>query len=322
MATTETNQDFHPITLSIAVPVFNEADGLSAFFEAVIPVLEANTDSFEIVCVNDGSSDATWQLLTERAAADPRIRALDLSRNFGKEAALTAALDHCRGKAVIPMDADLQDPPELIATMLDKWREGYEVVLARRRSRNADSLSKRLSAQWFYNIFNLLSEIPIPANTGDYRLMDASVVTALRQLKEHNRFMKGLFAWVGFRQCTVEFDRQSRHTGQTKWKKWKLWNFALDGILAFSVLPLKVWVYFGLLVSGFSFLYGSFLIVRTLIQGIDVPGYASIMVVMLFLGGVQLIGLGVLGEYIARIYREVKQRPLYVIRQSIGISDD
>lgn len=305
-----------PRKLSLAVPLYNEEAGVEAFFDRIIPILEGLPVEFEIVCVNDGSTDRTWECLCQKANGDNRIRIIDLSRNFGKEAALTAALDNCTGDAAVPIDADLQDPPEVIPQMVEKWLEGFEVVVARRRSRRTDSTGKRLTSSWFYKVFNRLSETQLPENAGDFRLMDRKVLDAMGRLGEQNRFMKGLFAWVGFRSCLVEFDREARHAGSTKWKKRKLWNFALSGIIAFSELPLKIWVYFGGLISAFSFVYGTFLIIRTLLYGIDVPGYASIMVVMLFLGGVQLIGLGILGEYLARIYKEVKKRPLYLIRET------
>ncbi len=303
--------------LSVAVPFFNEEAAIQAFFDRILPVLEKITDNFEIVCVNDGSSDQTWEKLSKMAAADARIRGLDLSRNFGKEAAMTCALDHCSGDAVIPIDADLQDPPELIEEMVEKWHDGYEVVLARRKSRHADSSAKRYTAHTFYKVFNWVSDIPIPEHVGDFRLMDRKVVEAMKHMNEQNRFMKGLFAWVGYKTYILEFDRETRVAGTTKWKKWKLWNFALDGIFAFSVLPLKVWVYFGGIVSLLSFLYGLFLIFLTLLYGRDIPGYASLMVVILFLGGIQLIGLGILGEYLGRVYKEVKKRPIYLVRNRI-----
>ena len=303
------------VTLSIAVPFYNEELVVDFFFNTLVPLLEQVTPRYEIVCVNDGSTDNTWKRLREYGEKDSRIRPIDLSRNFGKEAALTCALDHCRGAAVIPIDADLQDPPQLIPDMVDKWREGFEVVLARRRSRSADSGAKRMTAHTFYKVFNWVSDISIPEHVGDFRLMDRKVVQAMRQMNEQNRFMKGLFAWIGFKTCTLEFDRDKRVAGATKWKKWKLWNFALDGIFAFSVLPLKIWIYFGGIVSLFSFLYGTLLIFLTILFGRDIPGYASLMVVMLFLGGIQLIGLGVLGEYLGRVYKEVKRRPIYLVRE-------
>lgn len=303
------------VLLSIAVPFYNEEETIDILFSRLIPILEGITDLFEIVCVNDGSTDGTWAALKSWTAKNSRIKGIDLSRNFGKEAALTCALEHCKGDAVVPIDADLQDPPELIVDMVKKWQEGYDVVVARRKSRSTDTLGKRLTAHGFYRVFNWMSETEIPEHVGDFRLMDRKVVEAMCQMNEQNRFMKGLFAWVGYRTCTLEFDRDKRVAGSSKWRNWKLWNFALDGIFAFSVLPLKIWVYFGVLVSFFSFLYASFLIILTLISGKDIPGYASLMVVVLFLGGIQLIGLGILGEYLARVYKEVKKRPLYLIRK-------
>lgn len=301
--------------LSLAVPFYNEEETIDHFFEVVIPILESVSLPFEIVCVNDGSHDRTWNMLCAYADRDKRIRVLDLSRNFGKEAALTAALDHCCGEAVIPIDADLQDPPELIPAMVEKWREGYEVVLARRKSRESDSFAKKHTSKGFYHILNLVADTDIPPHVGDFRLIDRKVLEAMQQMHEQNRFMKGLFAWVGYKTTTLEFDRRARAAGITKWRKWKLWNHALDGIFAFSVKPLKLFVILGGLVSLFSFIYASYLIIRTLAFGRDVPGYASLMVVILFLGGIQLVGMGVLGEYLGRIYKEVKKRPLYLVRK-------
>jgi polyisoprenyl-phosphate glycosyltransferase len=302
--------------ISIAVPFYNEEEAIDSFFEAIVPILQSTGCSFEIVGVNDGSTDNTWELLCKYTEKYPFFRALDLSRNFGKEAALTAALDYCRGLAVIPIDADLQDPPELIPKMIEKWKEGYEVVVARRCSRSSDSMLKRFSAGRFYQIFNLLSEHPITPDAGDFRLMDYRVVVALKQLRESNRFMKGLFSWVGYRTAVLEFDRQPRSAGNTKWSPIKLIGLAWDGIAAFSYFPLRIWTYLGLTISLLSFIYASFLIIRTVVGGIDVPGYSSIMVVMLFLGGIQLIGLGVLGEYLGKVYKEVKQRPIYLVRET------
>lgn len=304
----------HPV-LSLAVPFYNEEEAIEHFFDVVLPILDGLPVSCEIVCVNDGSHDKTWEMLCQKADIDVRVRAIDLSRNFGKEAALTAALDHCRGGAIIPIDADLQDPPELIPEMVEKWKEGYEVVLAKRKSRDTDTFSKKQTSKGFFHILNMMADIEIPANVGDFRLIDRKVLEAMGQLNEQNRFMKGLFAWVGYKTITLEFDRRPRAAGITKWRKWKLWNHALDGIFAFSVMPLKIWIFFGGIVSAFSFLYGSFLIIRTLVFGRDIPGYASMMVVVLFLGGIQLIGLGVLGEYLGRVYKEVKKRPLYLVRE-------
>ncbi|MEI8054692.1 MAG: glycosyltransferase family 2 protein [bacterium] len=236
-------------------------------------------------------------------------------RNFRKEAALTAGIDFATGDAVIPIDADLQDPPELIVTMLQKWEEGFEVVLAKRRKRLGDSWLKRNSANCFYKFHNWLADFKIPDNVGDFRLMDRAVVEALKKLSERQRFMKGLFAWIGFKSTIIEYDRSIRISGTTKWNKWKLWNFAIDGITSFSTLPLRIWSYLGFLLALFAFLYGSWIMLRTVISGVDLPGYASLFVAILFIGGVQLIGIGVLGEYLGRVYQETKQRPIYVVRK-------
>ena len=241
------------------------------------------------------------------------IRIINFSRNFGKEAALTAGLDKARGEAAIPIDVDLQDPPELIKELVARWREGYDVVLAKRADRTSDSFAKRVSADLFYKLNGKISNVDIPNNVGDFRLMSKRVVEALKQLPENQRFMKGLFAWVGFKTVAIEYVREKREAGQSSFNGWKLWNFALDGITSFSTLPLRIWLYIGALVSFLSFLYGSFIILKTLIFGVDLPGYASLAVIMLFLGGIQLIGIGILGEYIGRIYSESKRRPSYII---------
>ena len=241
------------------------------------------------------------------------IRIINFSRNFGKEAALTAGLDKARGETAIPIDVDLQDPPELIKELVAKWREGYDVVLAKRADRTSDSFAKRVSADLFYKLNGKISNVDIPNNVGDFRLMSKRVVEALKQLPENQRFMKGLFAWVGFKTIAIEYVREKREAGQSSFNGWKLWNFALDGITSFSTLPLRIWLYIGALVSFLSFLYGSFIILKTLIFGVDLPGYASLAVIMLFLGGIQLIGIGILGEYIGRIYSESKRRPSYII---------
>lgn len=300
--------------LSIVCPMRNETEVVDAFLSRLINVLDGIGDTFEIVCVNDGSRDSTLEKLRVRQGNEPRLRVIDLSRCFGKEAALTCGIDHARGAAVIPIDADLQDPPELIAEMVSVWRKGFDVVLAQRIDRSSDRLLKRKSAEWFYRLHNAISESPIPANVGDFRLMDRRVVEALRQLPERRRFMKGLFAWVGFRQATVPYVREARAAGHSSFSGWRLWNFALEGITSFSTAPLRVWSYLGLLIALVSFAYGLFIIGRTLLFGRDLPGYASLMTMVLFLGGVQLIGLGVLGEYIGRLYGEAKQRPVYIVR--------
>lgn len=306
------------VELSIVIPMYNEEANLEQLIRRLITILNDLNISYEIICVNDGSTDRTLEKLLEYHNRFPCIKVIELSRNFGKEIALSAGLDYTRGAAVIPIDADLQDPPELIPKLLAKWREGYEVVYATRRLRQGETFTKRFTADLFYRVIDYLSDIPIPKNTGDFRLMDRRVVDALVRLPERTRFMKGLFAWVGFKQTAIFYDREPRHSGDTSWNYWRLWNLALEGITSFSVLPLKLWSYIGLLLSLLSLGYATFLIMRTLWLGIDVPGYASIMVVVLFLGGIQLITLGTIGEYLARIYIEVKARPLYLVRQLYG----
>lgn len=302
--------------LSLAVPFYNEGEVISLFFKEVIPVLEKlEKMQFEIVCVNDGSRDDTLQQLLRYAAQDPRVRVVDLTRNFGKEAALSAAIDESLGDIVIPFDADLQDPPRVIASLVEKWREGYDVVLARRNNRDSDSVLKRWTAVTFYRLHNAVSEVKIPENVGDFRLMSRSVVDSLKCLPETRRFMKGLFAWVGYKTAVVDYTREARAAGNTKFSGWKLWNFALEGFTSFSTLPLRIWTYAGSAVAVFALGYAAYLIVRTTISGVDVPGYASLATAILLLGGIQLIGIGILGEYVGRIYFESKKRPVYLINR-------
>lgn len=305
-------------TLSIVVPMYNEEDVLEFLFERLISELELIGESYEIICVNDGSSDSTLELLIAASNANPRIKIISFSRNFGKEVALTAGLDHASGRAVVPIDADLQDPPELINSFLEYWHAGYDVVYGVRRKRENDTWVKRTSAALFYRIINFLAGVHIPKNAGDFRLMDRRVVDAMRELRERNRFMKGLFAWVGFRHIGVSYSRPDRAAGKTKFSYWKLWNFAIDGITGYSTLPLRFAGYLGLATALLSVLYGVLLVVRTLFWGVDVAGYASVMVAVLLLGGIQLMMLGIIGEYIGRVYQESKNRPLYVIESKIG----
>jgi glycosyltransferase involved in cell wall biosynthesis len=308
------------VQLSVIVPVKDEEEAVGPFVARVAPILERlfADGAWEILFIDDGSEDATMPAILAAHSREPRVRALSLSRNFGKEAALSAGLDHAAGRAVVPMDVDLQDPPEVIGDMLAKWREGYEVVYGVRRDRSTDSLPKRLTADLYYRAHNYLSDDKIPEHAGDFRLLDRSVVDVIRSMPERNRFMKGLFAWGGFRQAAVEYDRVPRTVGKTKFRYWKLWTLALDGITSGSTMPLRIWSYIGVVIALLSLAYAIFLAVRTSLFGIDVPGYASIMVATLFLGGVQLISLGVLGEYIGRILVETKQRPIYIVRQRIG----
>ena len=309
-------------TLSILVPMHNEAPVVDLFFDRIEAVLGNLDLSYEIVCINDGSRDDTLAKVRVRQSVNPRIKIIDLSRNFGKEQALTAGLDFAAGDAVVPIDADLQDPPEVIGDFVRLWRDGYDVVYGVRAQRSGDSLGKRLTARLFYHLFNSLTEVRIPENTGDFRLMDRRVVDALRRLPERNRFMKGLFAWVGFRQTGVEYDHDARAAGASKFRFWRLWNLALDGITAFSTLPLRVWSYVGVAISVIAFLYAAFILFWTLALGISVPGYASLIVVVLFLGGIQLITLGVIGEYLGRLYAEAKRRPTYVVGRTYGFEED
>ncbi|MEM7593851.1 MAG: glycosyltransferase family 2 protein [Cyanobacteria bacterium P01_A01_bin.83] len=306
------------VEISVVVPLYNESQSIEYLFTRLTPVLEQLNTSYEVICVNDGSQDDTLPRLIGCRQKNSAIKIVNLSRNFGKEIALTAGIDYASGAAVIPIDADLQDPPELISQLIAKWREGYDVVYATRRSRQGETWIKKISAIAFYHTIGKMSHVPIPANTGDFRLLDRRVVTAIKKLPERTRFMKGLFAWVGFKQTSVLFDREPRYSGTTTWNYWKLWNFALDGIISFSFLPLKVWSYIGVTISMISLLYALILVLRTLIFGVDVPGYASLMVAILFLGGIQLITLGVLGEYLGRVYEEVKGRPLYFVREEYG----
>ena len=314
-----------PIVLSIVVPVKDEEQGIAPFVTRVVEVLDKLADpaasSFEILFIDDGSTDQTMAEIRRACAADPRVRAISLSRNFGKEAALSAGLDHAKGSAVVPLDVDLQDPPEALGEMIAKWREGFEIVYGVRVNRQSDSLPKRLTADLYYRAHNALSQDKIPEHAGDFRLLDRVVVDVIRAMPERTRFMKGLFAWAGFKSAAVSYHREERTVGATKFDYWKLWTLAVDGITSASTVPLRVWSYLGGAVALFALGYAIFIIVQTLTSGIEVPGYASMMVAVLFLGGLQLLSLGVLGEYVGRILTEVKHRPLYVVRETIG-SDD
>jgi len=301
--------------VSVLVPFFQEGPGVERFCEELCLVLDATPSvRFEVICVDDGSTDDTLGRLIKVVDHDARFRVIELSRNFGKEAALSAALDASQGDAVIPIDADLQDPPRLIPEMLAEWTKGADVVLARRVDRLRDSWLKRTSARLFYRLHNHLAEIEIPDNVGDFRLMSRPVVNALKQLPERNRFMKGIFAWVGFKTATLDYARTPRVAGTSKFSGWKLWNFAIEGFTSFSTTPLRMWTYVGGIGALAAATYAFVIILRTLIRGVDVPGYASLLVAVLFMGSIQLIGIGMLGEYIGRIYMETKQRPQYIVR--------
>ncbi len=307
--------------LSLVAPMFNEAENVEAFYARAVAVLEGIGEPFELVLVNDGSRDDTLARLAELHRRDPRVKVVNLSRNFGKEIALSAGLDLASGDAVIPIDADLQDPPELIVEMVARWREGWDVVYAQRTSRSGESWLKRATSYAFYRVMRRLTRIEIPQDTGDFRLMDRRVVTALRGLREQHRFMKGLFGWVGFRQVALPYARDPRHAGKTKWNYLRLWNFAIEGITSFSFVPLQIATYLGATVALLAFGYAAYFFLKTLLYGPDVPGYPSLLVIILFLGGVQLLTLGVLGEYVGRIYAESKHRPLYVVREKLGFSE-
>ncbi|HEY9016829.1 glycosyltransferase family 2 protein [Thiomicrospira sp.] len=302
------------VDLSIVVPCYNEEAVIPIFLTTIEPILKSLELSYELVFVNDGSRDNTLGVLQQAKSDYPQIRIINFSRNFGKEAALSAGIDFAEGKALIPMDVDLQDPPELIPEMVRIWREdGIDVVLAKRTDRSKDSFFKRWSANIFYRLNNLISVNRIPENVGDFRLVSRRCVEAIKLMGETQRFMKGIFAWVGFKTHTIEYQRDERQAGQTSFNAWKLWNLALEGITSFSTAPLRIWLYVGLIAWCLSILYGSWIILRTLIYGVDLPGYASMFTAILFLGSTQLIVLGVIGEYIGRIYLESKGRPLYIV---------
>lgn len=305
-----------PQSISLVVPFYNEEASISTFAAAVPPVLDAIPGIvWDIICIDDGSRDGTLGGLLALAAAEPRVRVIELSRNFGKEAALTAGLAAARGDAVIPMDADLQDPPALIAQMVEAWRDGADVVLAHRADRSTDNPMKRGAAALFYKLNRRISNIDLPENVGDFRLMDRVVVEALKTLPERQRFMKGLFAWLGFKTVVLDYKRMPRAEGQTKFSGYKLWNFALEGVTSFSTAPLRIWTYLGSAGAGVALLYALFIAIHTIIFGNPVAGYASIFIAVTFFGSVQLISIGVLGEYIGRTYMETKQRPIYLVRK-------
>lgn len=304
--------------LSLVVPMYNEGAAVPQFFSAIIPVLEAceqqKNISWEIIAIDDGSRDETEQFLLEAAQKDPRIRAVIFSRNFGKEAAMSAGLRYATGDAVIPIDADLQHPPDIIPQLVDAWQSGVDMVIPIRTDRQNEGPLKRFTSGWFYKLFNVLCSPGIPENAGDYRLMDRKVVDSLLQLPETNRFMKGLFAWVGFRTSSIPYVCQDRTVGESKWNYLKLLNYALDGITSFSVAPLRLLLWAGLAISLGSFVFGMLAIFKTLLFGESVSGYPTLIVAITFFGGVQLLGLGIIGEYLGRMYMESKRRPLYIVK--------
>ncbi|QWU98886.1 glycosyltransferase family 2 protein [Francisella salimarina] len=300
---------------SIIIPVKDESEGIDHLFNRLMPILNQLPTNYELVFINDGSNDNTLELLLEKQKSISEIAIVDLSRNFGKEAALFAGFANCKGDAAISIDADLQDPPELILEMVEHWLNGYEVVTAVRENRDTDTSTKKHTAGLFYTVMNKISETKLTPNAGDYRLLNRAAINAFLELKEKVRFNKGLLTWIGFKEKIVYHAREERVAGQTKWNYWKLFKFSIDGITSFSRAPLEIWSYIGVFVAFMSFLYGSFFILKSLIFGIDVPGYPSLITFILFFSGLQMIGIGMLGSYIGRIFIETKHRPLYIVRE-------
>lgn len=307
--------------ISIIAAMYNEEEVIDIFFTTIIPILESLKMNYEIVCINDGSKDTTLNRLFEWHNKNSNIKIINFSRNFGKESAMTAGIDYATGDALIPIDCDLQDPPELIPEMIKKWQEGFDIVNAVRKDRSSDTILKRKTSNMFYTFINKISDISIPSNVGDYRLLSKKAYIHLKNLKEKRRFMKGLYSWIGFSTTNVYYSRQERVAGITKWNYWKLWNFAIEGITSFSTVPLKIATYLGACSALFSFIYAIYLILSTIFLGNDVKGYPSMMVIILMLGGVQLIFIGIIGEYIARIHDEVKNRPIYIAESVIGFNE-
>lgn len=301
--------------VSIVVPAFNEQEVLAEFHRRTVAVMGGLDVDYEVVFVNDGSTDATLQEMARLRSEDPNVTIVDLSRNFGKEIALTAGLDHAAGDAVVVIDADLQDPPEIIPDMVEQWRNGFHVVYAQRTAREGETWIKRATAHAFYRVMQLFGPVRLPVDTGDFRLMSRQAVDGLLKLRERHRFMKGLFAWVGYSQTAVPYRRDARHAGATKWNYLKLVNLSIEGLTSFTVVPLRMSMYLGLATAMMAFLYGLWIVFKTFAYGDPVQGFPTIMVTILFLGGVQLIALGVIGEYLGRVFNETKQRPLYLVQR-------
>ncbi len=306
--------------LSVVVPVFNEQDNVPVLAARVAGVLDGLVESYELLFIDDGSSDGTLGAIRALAARDPRVRAIAFSRNFGKEVAIAAGLDHALGRAVVLIDADLQHPPELIATFVARWREGFDMVYGQRTARDTDGRLRRAFSRRFYRIFETFGETPLPAGAGDFRLMSRRVVDVLRRMGERARFSKGLYAWVGFPSIGVPFEVAERAHGRSKFDFFKLFRFAFDGLTSFSTLPLKIATLIGLAISGIAMLYALLIVGETIVYGRSVPGFPSLMVSVMFFSGIQLIFLGVIGEYVGRIFAEVKGRPLYVVAEEIGLA--
>ncbi len=303
--------------ISVVVPAYNEEEVLTEFHETLVKAVSEVSVCLEIVYVNDGSTDNTLDIINGIRAKDKRVTLIDLSRNFGKEIALSAGLHKAAGDAVVVIDADLQDPPELIPELIKEWENGYDVVYAKRTFRGGESFLKKTTAHFFYRMMQRVGKFTIPEDTGDFRILSRRAVNALNTFKERHRFMKGLFAWIGFRQKAVHYQRDARRAGETKWNYWQLWNFALDGITSFTIAPLKISTYIGLVTALGAFGYGIYMAIETLLHGNEVPGYPSLIVIVLMLGGIQLVAIGVLGEYLGRIFNETKQRPLYFINEYV-----
>ena len=309
-------------TLSIVAPAYNEERNLPAFLAAIVPVLEALGDTFEIIFIDDGSRDGTLGMLAAAASQDPRIKVVGLARNFGKDIALSAGLAHASGLAIIPIDCDLQHPVELIPQFVAKWREGFDMVLGVRSKRDEEGFVRRNLSKTYYKVMRSMTSVEIPPNAGDFRLLDRKILEVINQMPERHRFMKGIFAWPGFKVASIEFQaRQRANDTQTSWSFFKLWRFALDGLFSFSTAPLKLWTYIGALSAGVAFIYMMITIIQKLFWGISAPGYASLLIVVLFFNGLLLISNGIQGEYIARIFEEVKGRPLYVVGRTFGFGD-
>lgn len=303
--------------LSVIVPLFNEEDVLPEFHRRLASVLDRLPLAAEIVYVNDGSTDGSLALIHDLRGRDPRVAVVDLSRNFGKEIAMAAGLDHASGDAVVIIDADLQDPPEVIPELVAQWRNGFDVVYAQRMAREGESFVKKFTAHWFYRLIQRTNRVKIPVDTGDFRLLSRRAVDSLNRLRESHRFMKGLFAWIGHPQKAVPYHRDRRFAGESKFNYWRLWNFAIEGFTSFTIAPLKVATYVGAAIAGLAFAFAFWIILKTILYGDPVRGYPSLMVVVLMLGGVQLITIGVLGEYVGRMFNETKQRPLYLLNEYI-----
>ncbi len=308
-------------TLSVVVPFYNEGANVAALLARLVPALDGLGLDWDIVAVNDGSADDTLERLLAARAREPRLKIVDLSRNFGKERCLSAGLAYARGQAVVMIDADLQHPPETIQALVARWRAGDEVVYAVRESRADQTWTARLLSRAFYAVFDRLSEVPVPRGAGDFRLLDRQVVDVINRMPERTRFMKGIYSWVGFRQSGVSYREEARHRGESKWPVIGLMRLAIDGLTAFSNFPLRVWTLVGAAISSLAFLYIVYRLLRVVIYGIDVPGYESIIMIVLFLGGVQLLTLGIIGDYIGRIFAEVKGRPLYIVRRAYGADE-